>query len=149
MEANIKFGLPSGGEQTRLELTKAEWRRWREGCLRAGRRDALAEAVPAKQAVQPRSRVRAKQGTEGPNPLLHARFPNYLGNQKVRNEVANLPQQIQLGTRWNVSIVFFHPCRVAALHRTFHLFLISCGMAVKEICKYRRLKRERCSAPIK
>jgi hypothetical protein len=31
---------------------------------------------------------------------------SYLGTQKLRNDVANLPQQIQLGTRRNVSIVF-------------------------------------------
>ncbi|HZM05605.1 MAG TPA: hypothetical protein VFC44_21595 [Candidatus Saccharimonadales bacterium] len=36
-------------------------------------------------------------------------MPRYLGHQKIRNEVANLPQQIQFGGGWNVLVVIFHP----------------------------------------
>ena len=45
-------------------------------------------------------------------------------------KLQNLPQQVQLCSGWNVFVVFFHPCRVAGLHKTFQLFSISYGMAV-------------------
>src|SRR5713101_4382675 len=45
-----------------------------------------------------------------------------LGNQKVRNEVAYLPQQIQFRRRWNGLVFIFHPCRVAGLSKSFQLF---------------------------
>jgi len=61
---------------------------------------------------------------------LDSGLPSYLGHQKIRNEVANLPQQIQFRRGWNVFVFYFRPCRVAGLSKTFQLFLKSCGMAV-------------------
>jgi hypothetical protein len=70
-------------------------------------------------------------GTEGAGFFLNASSPCQLGDQEARNEVANLPQQVQLGGGWNVVVVFFHPCRVAGLHKTFQpFFKESYGMAV-------------------
>ena len=60
---------------------------------------------------------------ERPNFLLYARFPRQLRNQKVGNEVAYLPKQIQFRRSWNAFVFFFHPCRVAGLNRSFQLFL--------------------------
>ena len=68
--------------------------------------------------------------TEGACPILNSGGPRQLGHEKVGNEVANLPQQVQFCRGWNALVVIFHPCRVAGLNRTFQLFFKSCGMAV-------------------
>ena len=61
--------------------------------------------------------------TEGADLLFYSSFPSELGNQKIRNEVADLPQQIQFRRRWNDLVFLFHPCRVAGLNNSFQLFL--------------------------
>jgi hypothetical protein len=61
--------------------------------------------------------------TEGADHLFDSGFPSQVGNQKLRNEVAYLPQQIQFRRRWNELVVFFHPCRVAGLNNSFQLFV--------------------------
>ena len=72
-------------------------------------------------------------GAEGAGFGLNPGSPRQFWHQEVRNEVANLPQQVHLCGGWNVLVVFFHPCRVAGLRKTFQLFSKSCGMAVKKI----------------
>jgi hypothetical protein len=69
-------------------------------------------------------------GSKGARLVLGSGLSSYLGNQKIRNEVANLPQQIQFGAGWNVFVFYFHPCRVAGLIKMFQLFRKSWGMAV-------------------
>jgi hypothetical protein len=61
--------------------------------------------------------------SKGPDLLIDFGFARYLGNQELRNEVANLPQQIQFRTGWNAIVVFSHPCRVAGPSKTFQPFL--------------------------
>jgi len=65
--------------------------------------------------------------------VLDAGGPRQLGHQKIRNEVANLPQQVHFCGGWNVFVVFFHPCCLAGLRKTFQLFSKSYGMAVKQL----------------
>ena len=48
-------------------------------------------------------------GAEGASFALDPGSPRQLGNQEVRNEVANLPQQVHLCSGWNVLVVFFIP----------------------------------------
>jgi hypothetical protein len=71
-------------------------------------------------------------GTQGARFVLDPGSSRQLGRQKVRNEVANLSQQVQFCGGWNIFVVFFHPCRVAGLNKMFQLFLKSCGMAVRK-----------------
>ena len=69
-------------------------------------------------------------GAEGAGFVFDPGSPRQLGYQEVRNEVANLPQEVQFCGGWNVLVVLFHPCRVAGLHETFQLFSKPYGMAV-------------------
>ena len=64
-------------------------------------------------------------GAEGADFLVHPGFAGELGNEKFRNEIANLAQQIQFGRRWNGFVCIFHPCRVAGQSKSFQLFLQS------------------------
>ena len=61
--------------------------------------------------------------TKGADFLLDSRFSGEFWNQEVWNEVAYLPQQIQLRRSWDRFAVIFHPCRVAGLNKPFQLFL--------------------------
>ena len=49
-------------------------------------------------------------------------FTCELGNQELRNQIANLPQQIQFRNGWNDFVFFFYPCRVAGRSDSFQLF---------------------------
>ena len=60
--------------------------------------------------------------TECPDFLFHAGLSSQSRNEKVGNEIAYLPQQIQLRARWNGLVVFNHPCRVAGLGKPFQPF---------------------------
>jgi hypothetical protein len=82
--------------------------------------DIIESDAVGELGIQQRDQI--TPGTERAGFILNPGRPRQLGNEKVGNEVAHLPQQIQLGTRWNVSLVFFHPRRVAGLHRTVQLF---------------------------
>ena len=61
-------------------------------------------------------------GAEGAGFVLDPDRPRQLGDQEVRNEVANLPQEVQSHDGWNVLVVLFHPCRVAGRSRIFQPF---------------------------
>ena len=76
-------------------------------------------------------------GAESASFVLNPGSPRQLGHHKVRNEVANLPQQVQFCGGWNVLVVIFHPCRVAGLNKIFQLFLKYCGMAVSNFHMWR------------
>ena len=61
-------------------------------------------------------------GAEGPDFLFDPSLSRQFRNEKVGNEIAYLPQQIQLRASWNVLAVLNHPCRVAGLNKSFQLF---------------------------
>jgi hypothetical protein len=61
-------------------------------------------------------------GAERAGFVLDAGNPRQFGRQKVRNEVANLPEQVQFRGRWNGRVFIFHPCRMAAPNQSFQLF---------------------------
>ena len=59
---------------------------------------------------------------EGADLVFHSCLACQLGNQKVRNKVAYLSQQIQFRHRWNELVFIFHPCLVAGPNNSFQLF---------------------------
>src|ERR1039457_4389213 len=59
---------------------------------------------------------------EGAHLVCHSCFACQLRNQKLRNKVAYLPQQIQFRHRWNELVFIFHPCLVAGPNNSFQLF---------------------------
>ena len=63
--------------------------------------------------------------------VIHSSLPGNPGNFVLRNEMANLAQDVELGTRWLNSFVF-HPCRVAGSKHQANAFFISYGMTVKK-----------------
>jgi len=60
---------------------------------------------------------------KGAGLLRRAGLARQFGHQKLRNKIANLPQQIQFRDRWNGCCFLFHPCRVAGLNQSFQHFL--------------------------
>jgi hypothetical protein len=68
--------------------------------------------------------------TKGAGFLIHPCFSGQLRDQEIRNEIAKLPQNRQLGSRWMDRFLFFHPCRVAGLQATIQHFFY--GMLVQE-----------------
>lgn len=54
-------------------------------------------------------------GPERPRLILGPRLPGDIRNEVLWNEIADLPQYVELRTCW-LDLLFFHPCLVAGLH---------------------------------
>jgi hypothetical protein len=61
----------------------------------------------------------------------HAGLTGDFGDFMLRNEIANLAQDVELGTRW-FDCFLFHPCRVAGSKHHANAFFHSYGMSVKK-----------------
>ena len=53
---------------------------------------------------------------------FYAGFPGYLGDLVRRNKIANLAQDVELGSCWFDEFFLFHACRVAGLNRQANTF---------------------------
>src|SRR5208337_2684178 len=60
--------------------------------------------------------------TESARPILRAGLPGYLRDPVLRNEIANLAQDVKSAACW-FDCFLFHPCRVAGLNRQANTFL--------------------------
>ena len=68
-------------------------------------------------------------GAEGTRLILSPGSSGYFRNGVLRNVIANLAQDVELGTCWFG--LFFHPCLVAGLQSRANTFFAQiCGMAV-------------------
>ena len=62
-------------------------------------------------------------GPERARLILRTRLPSQFRNRVLRNEIADLPQDAELGTCW-LDLLFFHPCLVAGLHGRANTFFV-------------------------
>src|SRR5947207_2389996 len=69
---------------------------------------------------------------EGPGLIFGSGLASYFGNLLLWNVIANLAQDVELGTCW-FDFCFFHACLVAGSKSQANTFSFFCGMAVKKI----------------
>src|SRR5437879_137072 len=98
---------PDAGQRSRVQL---------QGITHVVEADAMRQlGIGLAHDMTPR--------TECARLILSTRRPGQLRNRVLRNDIADLPQGVELGTCW-LDLLFFHPCLVAGLHGRANTFFV-------------------------